>query len=60
MWLIPYFPDEDEEKPDGPIKVKKLEDVPKEGTQLLDGFEWVTMDLNDEAQVGALSMVQRQ
>jgi hypothetical protein len=37
--------------PDGPVKETKLEDVPKEGAQLIEGFEWVTMDLTDEAQV---------
>ena len=34
---------------EGPFKVIALEDVPKDPGPLLDGFEWVTMDLdNDE------------
>lgn len=48
------FLDEEEDRPDGPIKVKTLDDVPKEGAQLIEGFEWVTMDLNDEKQVRSL------
>jgi hypothetical protein len=37
--------------PDGPVRETKPEDVSQEGAQLVEGFEWVTMDLTDEAQV---------
>lgn len=39
------------QKPDGPVRVLKIEDVPTTGAELVDGFEWDTMDLNDEKQV---------
>lgn len=39
------------EVPDGPIRQTNPEDVPTEGAALLEGFEWVTMDLSDDAQV---------
>jgi len=38
-------------QPDGIIRQQKLEDVPTEGAQLLEGFEWVTMDLADDDQM---------
>lgn len=31
--------------------MQKLEDVPTQGAELVDGFEWDTMDLNDEKQI---------
>lgn len=40
------------ERPDGPVREQKLEDVPKQGADLVDGFEWDTMDLGDEKQIG--------
>lgn len=33
------------------------EKVPKEPQQLLEGFEWVTMDLTDEKEVGHCSQI---
>ncbi|KAF6822867.1 Glycylpeptide N-tetradecanoyltransferase [Colletotrichum plurivorum] len=36
---------------DGPIRIQKVEDVPKEGPPLVDGFEWVTMNLEDEGEM---------
>ena len=44
-------PDEpDAERPDGPVQPINP-DVPVEGPALLEGFEWVTVDLTDDAQV---------
>lgn len=43
--------EEDALLPDGPIREKNPEVVSAEGPVLLDGFEWVTMDLTDEHQV---------
>jgi len=43
--------------PDGPIeKDKSPEDIRQEPYPLPKDFEWVTMDLTDEAQVGLLSV----
>ncbi|PVH97635.1 glycylpeptide N-tetradecanoyltransferas-like protein [Periconia macrospinosa] len=36
---------------DGPIKEIDIECVPKEPSPLLEGFEWVTMDLEDSKQI---------
>lgn len=49
---VPKF-DEIPDKPfeEGPLEVKTVDDVPKEPQKLIDGFEWVTMDLTDEAQM---------
>jgi glycylpeptide N-tetradecanoyltransferase len=45
---VPKF-GENKQIEEGPFKTIALEDVPKEPGPLLDGFEWVTMDLtNDE------------
>ena len=40
-------------RPDGPVRVQELKDVPTEGSALVEGFEWVTMDLTDDTQVCA-------
>lgn len=37
--------------PDGSLQENDLEKVRKEPYPILDSFEWVTMDLNDESQV---------
>jgi glycylpeptide N-tetradecanoyltransferase len=36
---------------EGPFKIIALEDVPKEPGPLYDGFEWVTMDLNNDEEL---------
>lgn len=43
--------EDDSNLPDGFIRENDLEKVRKEPYPILDSFEWVTMDLNDEAQV---------
>lgn len=47
---VPKFGDTGEIK-EGPFKVIDLERVPKEPGPLVDGFEWVTMDLTDDAEL---------
>ncbi|KAI5778522.1 acyl-CoA N-acyltransferase [Geopyxis carbonaria] len=48
---VARFDEEEATKPDGPVRLKNPEVVAPEGAPLLEGFEWVTMDLNDEAQM---------
>ena len=36
---------------EGPIKVIDPDTVPKEPPRMIDGFEWVTMDLTDTHEV---------
>ena len=43
--------DETIESDEGPIKLIDPEQVPKEPYPLIEGFEWVTMDLTKDAQV---------
>jgi glycylpeptide N-tetradecanoyltransferase len=46
---VPKFGEKPEEKEEGPIKIIDKEKVSKEPSPLMEGFEWVTMDLtNDE------------
>lgn len=56
FWKTQPVPKFDEAVPDkpfeeGPLQVKSVDDVPKEPPKLIDGFEWVTMDLTDDAQM---------
>ena len=48
---VPKFGDLEAEKPDGPIKIQTLENVPKSRPKMADGFEWVTLDLNIDSQL---------
>lgn len=49
---VPKFGDNESElRPEGPIKKQKLEDIPKNSPKMLDGFEWVTMDIEDADQL---------
>lgn len=50
---VPQF-NEDGGKKGGPIKVINLDEVPKGPYPLLDGFEWGTIDPEDEKEVGEL------
>lgn len=47
MWID----DEPKKVAEGSIKVIDPETVSKEPSKMLDGFEWVTMDLTDEKEV---------
>lgn len=50
---VPKFDEPVPKKPieEGPLEVKTVDDVPKEPPKLIDGFEWVTMDLMDDEQM---------
>jgi glycylpeptide N-tetradecanoyltransferase len=50
---VPRF-DEKGELKEGPIKMINPDEVPKEPYPLLDGFEWVTLDLTDDKEVADL------
>lgn len=39
------------QRPDGPVREQNPKVVSARGIELLDGFEWVTIDPNDEKQV---------
>lgn len=57
FWATQPVPRFDEDKTavqDGPIKIIKPEEVSKEPDPLLDGFEWVTLDLTDEKEIAEL------
>lgn len=43
--------DEPNKDEDGPIEPEDLSKVPVDPYPLIDGFEWVTMDLNDKQEV---------
>lgn len=43
--------DDSGEVEDGPIQPEDPEKVPKEPYPLIEGFEWVTMDMNDKSEV---------
>ncbi|KAL1993145.1 hypothetical protein VTN49DRAFT_3902 [Thermomyces lanuginosus] len=51
---VPRFDDKPEELEEGPIKIINPEEVQKDPYPLLDGFEWSTLDLQDEKQVAEL------
>ncbi|KAL8895421.1 MAG: hypothetical protein Q9207_008182 [Kuettlingeria erythrocarpa] len=53
FWQTQPVPRFDETQPfqEGPIKIIDPEKVPKEPQQLLEGFEWVTMDLTDDKEL---------
>jgi len=47
---VPKFGDDVQQK-EGPLQIKKLEDVPENPDPLPDGFEWVTMNLLDDKEL---------
>ncbi|OCL03941.1 glycylpeptide N-tetradecanoyltransferas-like protein [Glonium stellatum] len=53
FWRTQPVPSFDEARPveDGPIKMIDVDKVEKEPSQMYPGFEWVTMDLDDENQL---------
>ncbi|KAK2737607.1 glycylpeptide N-tetradecanoyltransferase [Onygenales sp. PD_40] len=48
------FDDKDSQVPDGPIKQIDPDRVPKTPDPLIEGFEWVTLDINDPAELKEL------
>lgn len=51
--LVPRFDEVKADQPvaDGPLKQQTLDEVPKEPYPLVPGFEWDTLDLEDDAQL---------
>lgn len=49
--------DETQQFQEGPIKMIDPEQVPKEPQSLLEGFEWVTMDLTSDKEVNHIHLV---
>jgi glycylpeptide N-tetradecanoyltransferase len=47
---VPKF-GEDNVKEEGPLKIQTVDEIPAEPAALVPGFEWVTMDLNDEGEM---------
>ena len=45
---VPKFGESREQIEEGPFKIIALENVPKEPGPLVEGFEWVTMDLTND------------
>ena len=48
--------DESVQEEDGPIKIIEQDKIPKEPKPMIDGFEWVTMNLEDEKEVSLLPL----
>lgn len=48
---VPRFDESPKQIEEGPIKVIDPETVPKEPQAMLEGFEWVTMDLTEEKEL---------
>jgi len=49
--------DETSSENDGPIQEADEDKVPKEPYPLLEGFEWVTMDLNNKSEVKSTQII---
>ncbi|EEY17822.1 glycylpeptide N-tetradecanoyltransferase [Verticillium alfalfae VaMs.102] len=45
---VPRFGENEGQVEEGPLKLQKVEDVPKEPPTMIAGFEWVTMDLEND------------
>lgn len=45
---VPKFGEFEGRVEEGPLRVQKVEDVPKEPPTMIAGFEWVTMDLEND------------
>ncbi|KAK1255130.1 hypothetical protein MKX08_009125 [Trichoderma sp. CBMAI-0020] len=48
---VPRFGDDDKVVEEGPLKIQTVDDVSKEPAALIDGFEWVTMDLTNDGEM---------
>lgn len=51
---VPKFGEESNAKEpfeEGPIKIQTVDEIPKTPSPLIDGFEWATLDLLDDAQL---------
>ena len=47
---VPRF-GEDEKLEEGPLKIQTIDEIPKEPAALVDGFEWVNVDLTDDGEM---------
>ncbi|KAI3557791.1 hypothetical protein CABS03_10752 [Colletotrichum abscissum] len=48
---VPKFGEAEAKVEDGPIRIQKVEEVPTEASPMVAGFEWVTMNLEDEGEM---------
>ncbi|KAF4124916.1 glycylpeptide N-tetradecanoyltransferase [Geosmithia morbida] len=48
---VPRFGEDEKAFEEGPIRVQTVDEVSKEPAALVPGFEWVTLDLNDDGEV---------
>lgn len=48
---VPKFGEDQAIVEEGPLRIQTVDQVPKERGPLVDGFEWVTMNLKDEAEM---------
>lgn len=48
---------DDSRREEGPIKMIDLEQVPQEPRAMYEGFDWVTVDINDAAEVIAADLL---
>lgn len=47
------FLDEQDPLPDGPLRENDISKVSTKGAELVEGFEWDTIDLTNDSQVGS-------
>ncbi|KJZ78157.1 Glycylpeptide N-tetradecanoyltransferase [Hirsutella minnesotensis 3608] len=48
---VPRFGEEDKIVKEGPLKIQTVDEVSKDPQPLVDGFEWVTVDLTSEEEI---------
>ncbi|KAJ0165923.1 Glycylpeptide N-tetradecanoyltransferase [Colletotrichum tanaceti] len=48
---VPKFGESEKKIEDGPIRVQTVEEVPTEPSPMVTGFEWVTMNLEDDGEM---------
>ncbi|KAL6904805.1 acyl-CoA N-acyltransferase [Trichoderma evansii] len=48
---VPRFGEDDKVVEEGPLRIQTVDDVSKEPAALVDGFEWVEMDLNNDDEI---------
>lgn len=48
---VPKFGEDDKVVEEGPLRIQTVDDVSKEPAALVEGFEWVTMDLHNDEEI---------
>lgn len=48
---VPRFDDNNKEFEEGPIKIQTVDEIPKEPSPMIPGFEWVTLDLTNDEEI---------